>query len=101
MVLIDKVYIPRGSLVDALPQVIHELHRGVLPLGKIAKMVGVDSRTLRSALRKGELETSGRWHELHLAELSSRDKRPWGRLTGPGKPLPRPRWQAAQARRRE
>jgi hypothetical protein len=78
-----------GSLVKARPTVIEELRRGVNPLVRIARLIGVDGRTLRTALRKGEEDTTGPWHELHLAELSSRHKRPWGCRTGPGKAPPR------------
>jgi len=79
----------RGNLLVAIPQMIRKFERGWFSQSRIAKRAGIDPRTLRGALRQGEQAESGLLRDLHLAELASRGKRPWGCRAGPGKPFPK------------
>src|ERR1700683_5185603 len=81
---------PRGNLRDAIPEMIAEFRRGFFSQSRIAKMAGIDPRTLSSAIRKGERAKSGPLHDLSLAERASRGKRPWSCKSGSGKPFPKP-----------
>ncbi len=83
-------FFPRGNVLEALSGLIADFKRGYISQAKIANKNGIDRRTLRSALRKGEKLGSGPLYELHLAELSSRDRRPWGCRSGAGRPFPKP-----------
>jgi hypothetical protein len=60
----------------------------------------IDPRTLRGALRQGEQAESGPFRDLHLAELASRSKRPWGCRAGPGKAFPK-QPESSSGRRRD
>jgi hypothetical protein len=82
--------LPRGNLLAAIPEMIADFERGFLSQSKIAFNAGIERRTLRTALRKGEKAASGPLRDLHLAELASRAKRPWGCISGPGKSFPKP-----------
>jgi hypothetical protein len=81
---------PRGNLRDAIPEMIEEFRRGSFSQSRIAKMAGIDPGTLRIAIRNGERAKAGPLHDLSLAEMSSRGKRPWSSKSGSGKPFPKP-----------
>jgi hypothetical protein len=82
--------LPRGNLLNAIPEMIGDFQKGYLSQSIIALKAGIDVRTLRTALRKGEKATAGPLRDLYLAELASRPKRPWGCNSGSGKPFPKP-----------
>ena len=81
--------IRRSKFQEAIPSMIKNLHRGYT-LTRVAAEADFDPRILRINLRKGQKATQGPLRELYLAEIATRDRRPWGQSSGPGKAFPRP-----------
>jgi hypothetical protein len=81
--------IRRSKFQEAIPSMIKNLHRGYT-LTRVATEASVNPRILRINLRKGQKATQGPLRELYLAEIATRDRRPWGQTSGPGKAFPRP-----------
>ncbi len=89
-----------GKFIEATPAIIQNLYRGY-SLTRCAALARVDPRTLRINLRKGQSATDGPLRELYLAELATRDRRSWGRLSGPGRPFPSPSARTLAERAKE
>jgi hypothetical protein len=71
-----------GKVLRAISAIVADFRQGALSISAIASKAGLEPRTLRSALRDGEVAAGGPLRELHLAELSTRSLRPWGNTSG-------------------